>query len=615
MRDELLSYYERELTYFRQMGSDFAEKYPKVASRLLLEPNRCEDPHVERLIEAAAFLAARVHLKIDDEFPEITEALLTVLYPHYIRPIPSMTIVQFHLDPEQGKISGGLSIPRGSMLYSRQVEGQPCKFRTCYETTLWPLTITEAQWLTPDRLKPAIKVADAAAALRVEVSCLPDADFSKMGLRSLRFHLNGEGNLAHTLYELLCNNCTQVLIRDLTPNSRKPPIVLPARLLRPVGFEDQEALLPYPRHSFSGYRLLQEYFTFPEKFFFLDLTGLDALEKAGFGPRVELIFVISSFERAERAQTLELNVSAKTLSLGCSPVINLFPLTAEPILLDQTDFEYPVVPDVRRRHALEIFSIDDVVCTDRDTHQTVQFEPFYRFRHSSSRKAKHQQAFWYASRRPSQRRDDEGTEVFLSLMDLTGRPMKPDVDTIVVHCTCSNRDLPYRLPLGNEAGDFELEGLGAVKRIVALRKPTATVRPPTGKGTLWRLISHLSLNYLSLVEEGKDALAEILRLYNFSESAFHEKQIAGLLSLKSQRHFARVVSEHGIGFVRGRQVHIEFDEEQYVGGGVYLFASVLEHFLGLYASINSFSQLLAHTRQRKEPLRQWPPRAGQAILL
>jgi len=341
VRDELLTYYERELTYLRQMGADFAEKYPKVASRLLLEPSRCEDPHVERLIEAAAFLAARVHLKIDDEFPEITEALLTVLYPHYIRPIPSMSVVQFHLDPEQGKLSGGLRIPRGSMLYSGSVEGHACKFRTCYDTTLWPLSITGAQWLTPDRLKPAIKAADAVAALRVEVNCLPDADFAQMGLHSLRFYLNGESNLVHTLYELLCNNCTQILIRDLTPNSRKPPVVLPARHLRAVGFADEEALLPFPRHSFSGYRLLQEYFTFPEKFFFLDVTGLSALDKAGFGPRVEMVFLISSFERAERTQMLELNVSAKTLSLGCSPVINLFSLSAEPILLDQTDFEYP----------------------------------------------------------------------------------------------------------------------------------------------------------------------------------------------------------------------------------------------------------------------------------
>jgi len=614
VRDELLSYYERELTFLRQMGAEFAEKYPKVASRLLLEPNRCEDPHVERLIEAAAFLAARVHLKIDDEFPEITEALLTVLYPHYIRPIPSMTVAQFHLDPEQGKLSGGLPISRGSVLYSKPVEGHPCKFRTCYETTLWPLSISDARWLTPDRLKPALR-SDSAAVLRVELGCLPDTDFAKMKLRTLRIHLNGESNLVHTLYELLCNNCTQVVIRDLTPGSRKVPVTLPASSLRPVGFEDDEAALPYPRHSFSGYRLLQEYFTFPEKFFFLDLSGLEALQKSGFGPKVEILFLISSFERADRTQMLESNVSAKTLCLGCSPIINLFPLTAEPILLDQRDFEYPVIPDVRRRHVLEIFSIDEVISPSRDTHQVLQFEPFYRFRHASSRQEKRQQAFWYVSRRPSQLRNDEGTEVYLSLMDLTGRPTRPDVDTITVHCTCTNRDLAYRLPLGNEAGDLELEGLGAVKRIVALRKATPTVRPPTGKGVLWRLISHLSLNYLSVVEEGKDALAEILRLYNFGESAFHEKQIAGMLGLKSRRHFARVVSENGIGFVRGRQVEIEFDEEQYVGGGVYLFASVLEHFLGLYASLNSFSQLLARTRQRKEPLRQWPPRAGQAILL
>ncbi len=240
MRDDLLTYYERELTYLRQMGADFAEKYPKVASRLLLEPTRCEDPHVERLIEAAAFLAARVHLKIDDEFPEITEALLTVLYPHYIRPIPSMTVVQFHLDPEQGKLAGGLPIPRGSMLYSRPVEGYPCKFRSCYDTTLWPLSISEAQWLTPDRLKPAIKAADAVAALRVELSCLPDAEFAKMQIRSLRFYLNGESNLVHALYELLCNNTTQILIRDLAPNSRKPPVMIPASSLRPVGFEDAD---------------------------------------------------------------------------------------------------------------------------------------------------------------------------------------------------------------------------------------------------------------------------------------------------------------------------------------------------------------------------------------
>lgn len=615
MRDELLEYYERELTYLRQMGAEFSEKYPKVASRLLLDPNRCEDPHVERLIESFAYLAARVHLKIDDEFPEITEALLSVLYPHYIRPIPSSTIVQFHLDPEQGKLSTGLPIPRDSMLYSQPVDGYPCKFKTCFDTTLWPLKIAAAQWVTPDRLRPAVKSQDAVAALRLELECFPDVTFEKLELSSLRFYLSGESSLAHTLYELLCNNCTQILLRDRAPNTRKHPISFPGTHLQPAGFSDSEALLPYPRRSFSGYRLLQEYFHFPEKFFFVELKGLENLRTSGFGPRVEVVLLISRFERSERQQTLELNVSEDTLRLGCSPAVNLFPHTAEPIRLDQTHTEYLITPDVRRRRAMEIFSIEEVISPDPETHEVLKFEPFYRFRHTTSRHRERPKGFWHSRRQASTRRDDEGTDVYISFLDLSGRPLHPETDTATIHCTCSNRDLPHRLPMGNERGDFELEGITSIKRIVALRKPSASVRPPTGKGMLWRLISHLSLNYLSIVEEGKESLQEILRLYTFGESGYNERQVAGLMHLSSTRHFARVISENGIGFVRGHRVEMEFDEEQFVGGGVFLFASVLEYFLGHYASLNSFSQLAVRTQQRKEVLRQWPPRAGEVILL
>src|SRR5262249_10799330 len=184
------------------------------------------------------------------------------------------------------------------------------------------------------------------------------------------------------------------------------------------------------------------------------------------------------------------------------------------------------------------------------------------------------------------------------------RSLRPGTDTLTVRTTCTNRDLPARLPFGNEAGDFELEGAAAVKRIVALKKPTSPLRPPMGKGALWSLISHLSLNYLSLVDGGKEALQQILKVYNFTNSSFSEKMIQGIIRLSSRRHFARVVSDNGITFARGSRVEMEFDEDQFVGGGVYLFASVLEHFLGSYASLNSFSQLVATTRQRKEVLRE-----------
>ena len=612
MRDDLLLYYERELTFLRQMGAEFAEKYPKVASRLVLEPDKCEDPHVERMLEAFAFLAARVHLKIDDEFPEITEALLDILYPHYIRPIPSMSVAEMYVDPAQVKPEAGLTVPRGSVLNSRPVAGYPCKFRTSYDVTFWPLSVAEAEWKTPDRLQPAMKVPEVAA-IRLELRCHGEVQFNKLSLKSLRFHLSGESNLTHSLYELLCNNCTQVVVRDPTPRSKIQPVVLPAGALRPVGFAEDEGMLPYPRRSFIGYRLLQEYFCFPQKFFFLDLEHLDEVCRAGFGQRAEIIFLIGPFERADRRQMLELGVTAKTFRLGCTPIANLFSQTAEPILLDHARYEYPVVPDVSRRSATEVFSIDEVLSITPHSEDVLHFEPFYSFRHATPKNKN--QAFWHSTRRPSGRRNDDGTEVSLSLVDLSGRPIQPNVQALTVRTTCTNRDLPGRLPFGNEAGDFDLEGAAPVKRVIALVKPTNTLRPPLAKNSLWRLISQLSLNYLSLVDDGREALQEILRLHNFTGSTYSEKQIDGLVSVSSRRHFARVVSDDGVAFVRGTRVDVEFDEDQFVGGGVYLFAAVLECFLGLYVSMNSFSQLAARTRQRKEILKLWPPRAGQKILL
>jgi type VI secretion system protein ImpG len=310
---------------------------------------------------------------------------------------------------------------------------------------------------------------------------------------------------------------------------------------------------------------------------------------------------------------LELGVGAKTFRLNCAPIVNLFAKTAEPILLDHTAYEYQVVPDVSRRRATEIFEITEVKSANPQSGEVVKYEPFYSYRHGVNRNKV--QAFWRASRRPSGYGDDEGTDVFLSLVDLSSRPVRPNMDALTVRTICTNRDLPSRLPFGNEGGDFELEGAVPVKRIVALIKPTDALRPPVGKDSMWRLVSQLSLNYLSLVENGREAMQEILRLYNFTGSTYSEKQIEGLTAVDSRRHFARVLSQDGVVFARGTQVEMEFDEEQFVGGGVYLFASVLEYFLGLYVSMNSFSQLRVRTRQRKEILRQWPPRAGQKILL
>jgi type VI secretion system protein ImpG len=613
VRDDLLLYYERELHFLRQMGTEFADKYPKIASRLIMEPDKCEDPHVERLLEAFSFLAARVHLKIDDEFPEITQALFSILYPHYTRPIPSMSIVQFQVDSGPGGLTQAQQIPRGALLNSRPVAGEPCQFQTCFDTAVWPISVADAEWKTPDRLNPPIRANDAVGAIRIEMRCPPETSFPKLGVSGLRFFISGEGNLSHTLYELLCCNCLQIFVRDPQPNSKVKPVEIPADALQPAGFAENEGMLPYPRRAFAGYRLLQEYFTFPDKFLFFDLTSLDSAWLNPFKDRIELVFLISPFEHPDRRQVLEQGIGPRTFRLNCTPIVNLFPQTAEPILLDQRRYEYGVVPDVRRPNSVEVFSIDEVTSVNPQTQELMTFQPFYSYRHTAVRDSR--QIFWLASRRQSVRRNDEGTELHLSLVDLSNRPVHPNSDTLTVRTTCTNRDLPSRLPFGNESGDFELDSGAAIKSIIALRKPTPTVRPPAGKGAQWRLISHLSLNYLSLVDEGREALQEILKLYSFTGTAYSEKQIDGILSVASKRHFARIVSENGIAFARGTLVEMEFDEDQFVGSGVFLFASVLEVFLGLYVSMNSFSQLSARSRQRKETMKRWPPRAGRRILM
>ena len=250
----------------------------------MLEPDKCEDPHVERLLEAFAFLAARVHLKIDDEFPEITEALLSILYPHYLRPIPSMSVAEFQVDPEQVKPEAGLKVERGSVLYSRPVGGVPCKFRTCYDITFWPVTVAEAEWKTPDRLQPPIKAPEAVAA-RAAGPALPGRPdvFQALARFAALLPERREQPDPHALRAAL-----QQLRAD--PGARPDAEVQAAarsccrrRSLRPVGFGEDEGMLPYSRRSFTGYRLLQEYFCFPQKFFFIDLSGLDQVGAAGFG--------------------------------------------------------------------------------------------------------------------------------------------------------------------------------------------------------------------------------------------------------------------------------------------------------------------------------------------
>jgi type VI secretion system protein ImpG len=617
MSEALYTYYERELLFIRQLAQDFAKQYPAAAGRLLLEPNRSVDPHVERLIEAFALLAGRVHHKLDDDFPELTEALLGVLYPHYLAPVPSMAILQFELDPGRGQLPQGYHIERHSRLHTHPVGDMPCNFRTGYPVTLWPIELTGARVMPPP-FPPGFQAPPkTVAAVRLQFECQGDMTFSTLELDQLRLYLTGENQLVATLYEVLFNHVSQVVFRPLDKGATQAPIVLPPdQCLFQVGFERDEGLLEYPSQAFVGYRLLTEFLAFPPKFLFADLAGWSRVRAAGFGKRVEVVLFLSRSHAS-----LEQGVEAATFRLGCTPVINLFEKTAEPIALTHARYEYRVVPDIAHPSGLEVYAVDYVTSSDPTTNSTTEYQPFYSFRHGRDRD--NTRAFWYATRRPSLAEGDRGTEVYLNLVDLDFDPRLPADAVLVVRTTCTNRDLPVQLQHAGEDLYFELEAAAPLARIRCLRLPSVPLRPPLRRGAQWRLISHLSLNHLSISDpvEGREALQEIFRLYDFSDpeagqqlSAVMQQVIEGILVVSSRREVGRTRGPVASGFARGVEVTVELDEKKYVGTGLFLFASVLERFLGLYASINSFSQLIA-TSKGEGLIKKWPPRSADQALL
>ncbi len=626
MSDDLLPYYNRELSYFRRMGAEFAEAHPRIASRLRLGRETAEDPHVSRLIESVAYLTARIRRKLDDDFPEITDSLLGMLYPHYLAPIPSAAVVQFQLDRSEGELTTGYEIPKGSMLETPPIDGEPCRFQTCYPVTLWPIDVAKAEFSGRPFTAPVTRYSSQAAAIvRIQLRCQTDAvSFDQFEFSHLRFFLNGQDQHVLPLYELLFNNVTQIVLARKA--SDEEPIVLDPASLLPVGFDRDEGLFPYPVRSFVGYRLLTEYFAFPQKFLFFDLMGLRPQALTGFGQQMEIYFYLD-----KTLGDLERNVTADAFRLGSSPVVNLFRKRAEPIKLSHTQSEYHVIADERRRTATEIFSVDRVAATSPDD-DVVEFLPFYSFRHGAD--LKKQTAFWHSSRRAGERfkgQVDRGTEIFLSLVDLDMNPAAPQEWIMDVETTCLNRDLPGKL----HKPRMTLTEGGPISAIACLAGPTPTRRPARQRGAMWRLLSHLSLNHLSItdavagpgsvqdsmVAAGKkigpaaDALREILKLYDFTDSEKAKSEIESVVNVMSRRVVGRTGGDVSGGFCRGVEVTLTFDEGKFPDHGVYLFASVIERFLALYTSINSFSQFVATTRQREGILKRWVPRAGEKTLL
>lgn len=606
MPDELLPYYDRELNALRRLTAEFAAAHPKIAGRLRLTPETVDDPHVARLLEGVAFLAARVHHRLDDEFPELTDALLGVLYPHYLAPFPSAAIAQFVPQPD---LKVPQRLPAQIGLDTEPVHGEACRFRAAWPVTLWPIEVEAVRLSGLPFSAPANPLASrAVAVLRVSLKCsAAEATFTQLGVDRLRFFLRGASNVTLPLYELLCANAVSVAYADAASDAA--PVILPADAIEPVGFAADEALLPWPARSFSGFRLLSEYFAIPEKFLFLDFTRLDAKTLLSSGNRLEIFVYLN-----RTVPELERSVGAELFALGCTPIVNLFPMHCEPVRLTHADSEYRVVADARRPAALEVWQVESVRETRSDG-RARPWRPFYRLTHGDP-EADQAGGYYYAARRRSPAQLP-GSEVYLAPCDAEFDPAGPADSVLSIDALCFNRDLPADLPFGGGHPELRLiEPLAGIARANCLTAATATLRPPLREQRFWRLVSHLSLGHLSIVggEEAAMALREVLRLYDLRDTTESRAAIDALIGVASAPGTARAPGGRGV-FCRGLDVTLEFEPSAWNTSGLYLLASVLDRFLALHATVNSFVRTRAVLRGYPDRGRTWPARAGMRVLL
>ena len=636
MDPRFLELYHQELRYIHEMGSEFAKSYPKIASGLDLGSMECADPYVERLLEGFAFLTARIQLKLDAEFPRFTQHLLEMIYPHYLALLPAMTVLQFQPDMKGGVTEEGFVLPRHTRLFSStSIKGRArCEFQTAHETMLWPLQLTEASYLP---LGEAIQYADpnmqgVKSAVRLRLQSVADININQLSMERLPVYLNGSGELPMQLHELLLGHNLAVLLQEKSQEksqenaqgTNKKPLwreQLKKNSLQAMGFEQQQSLLPYTAASFQGYRLLQEYFALPQRFLFIELCNLQPALQRCQGNEIEIIILLDTAKTE-----FEDLLSARNFALYCSPAINLFAKRADRIHLTHRSTEYHLIVDKTRQSDFEVHSVTGVTGFGDASSDEVDFQPFYSIKDEMGGGAefayytlRRQTSVKSSSRERARLKADYlGSEIFISLVDSTETPFHSDLKQLGVSTLCSNRELPLLMRTGLGVTDFTLQISAPVDSVRCLVGPT-TPKPSFSEGEHgWRLINHLSLNYLSIVNDdatqGADALRDLLRLYSdFTEPSII-KQVEGLLSIKSQSVVQRIPVAGPICFGRGVEISILLDESVFEGASAFLLGSVLERFFCKYVSINSFTQTVVKTLERGEIMR-WPVRAGTRMLL
>lgn len=624
MDPRLLRYYNEELRHLREMGAEFAQQFPKIAARLGIEGLEVTDPYVERLLEGFAFLAGRIQLKLDAEFPRFTQRLLEIVYPQFLAPTPAMLMAQLQPDLGDPSLATGPRLPRGTTMlgHAGKAGATACEFRTAHDVALWPLELTQVEYFTHAADLPMAALPEwrkYRAGLRLRLRTTAGLDFSQIALQDLRLHCTGIDDVAYRLHELVCGHTLGVLVLP----AKRPAAwheALDGECIEPAGFEDDEALLPQTLHGFAGYRLLQEYFAFPQRFLFFDVKGVGDTLRARGGTEVDIVIL---FSRADNA--LLQAVDAASVALHCVPAINLLDKRCDRIHVSPDSAEFHVVPDRTRPMDYEVHSITEVLGYGAGAGNEWRFLPFYNAFHTEDRG---HNAYYTVQREPrlmSQVQQREGprtsyigTEVYVSVVDAQEAPFPAELRQIGVRALVTNRDLPVLMPLGGAKGDLTLTQTAPVKSITVVKGPSRPLSALREGNVAWKLINQLSLNQLSLTdtdaEQGAAALREILRLYASTGDAGAQRQVDGLRSVKLKSVVRRLPMAGPITFGRGVEVVVEVDDHAFEGASAFLLGCVLERFVARHVSINGFTQLRLHSTARGDIL-NGRPRCGNRPIL
>lgn len=608
MSDELLRHYEKELEFIREESKHFSKNYPKIASRLKLGEDELKDPLIEHLISAFSFLNARVQHRLDDDFPEFSQAILEVLYPHYLRPIPPCTIVHFdtaYLSDEPQ------SIAKATHFETNEFVGKRANLQTTNDVPLLPLSVSKSKIMFRPCTAPASNEVKGNAIIQINIDANDSiASIQDLAMSQLRFYLGGQDNHRHLLYELIFNQLTAVVIAENEEDQN--PVILPADIISDLGFNEDEALLPYPSNSLQGYQLLTEFFVFQDKFLFFDVNLPDEASARISGKSFQLYFYLS-----DAPGELEHDLKNDNFLLSCCPAINLFKQVADPIRMDYAQDDYLLSPDVTQHDNMEVYSIDKVDIIDTQGNVS-PLDNYYASRAVNFDDTKH--LYWLARRvfvLEGDHHKEKASNIRLSFIDTQLSTQTRNDNVISVETTCLNRNSISKLPFDRGLSLQALSGGVPSLPIKAIVPPTPTLRIQNTKDSYWKLISHLNLNHLSLSngDESLSTLKDILSLYDFRDTSSTKSLIDSICRLETKPASATIPIDNMFVPVRGLEIILTFDPLKLGGQSPYLFAKVLEVFFGLYCNINSFVRTGYRLKGREELEKIWPPRNGEQPLI